>query len=186
MSSSQAAPRCVKRGILFVGACLAPVLLAGCGYFDQPPVAAFRITPTSGEVPCSLVFDASESSDPNGGALEYSWAFDDGSQRSGRVVKRVFFSGAGTREVTLTVTATGGSSTASGTFVLRARPPAEVRVGDLVSCFDWVRVGQVTQLGSTEALVSFFRNGHEASGATGWVSRTTRSGRCLWTPNRWC
>ena len=46
---------------------------------DLPPVANFTVTPPSGMAPLEVMFDASASYDPEGGALVYQWDFGDGS-----------------------------------------------------------------------------------------------------------
>ncbi len=40
---------------------------------NQPPVAAIQATPTSGPAPLTVTFDGRSSSDPESGALAYSW-----------------------------------------------------------------------------------------------------------------
>ncbi len=40
---------------------------------NQPPTAAFTATPASGPVPLTVNFNGTSSSDPEGGALTYSW-----------------------------------------------------------------------------------------------------------------
>ncbi len=43
---------------------------------NQPPVAAISAQPTSGTTPLTVQFDAGASSDPEGGALTYTWDLD--------------------------------------------------------------------------------------------------------------
>ncbi len=78
---------------------------------DQPPVAVIRAAPRTGSGPLTVEFSADESVDPEGGLLEYTWNFGDGSQlvRGVSVVSHTY-----TREqtynATLTVTDESGQS----------------------------------------------------------------------------
>ncbi|MCH8963336.1 MAG: PKD domain-containing protein [Planctomycetes bacterium] len=50
---------------------------------NQPPAASFTATPEGGQVPLTVVFDASASSDPDGDDLSYQWNFEDDSSTVG-------------------------------------------------------------------------------------------------------
>jgi len=69
---------------------------------NQLPVARFTTSPSNGEAPLTVRFDASSSSDPDGRIVSYAWTFDDGSSGSGRVVDHTF-DDPGTYSVTLRV-----------------------------------------------------------------------------------
>ena len=62
-------------GILLVGAI---ALLGGCLTQNVAPTASFTATPTSGQAPLAVSFDASASSDPDGTIASYTWNFGDG------------------------------------------------------------------------------------------------------------
>jgi hypothetical protein len=69
-------------------------------------------------------FDASGSCDPDGDALTFAWAFDDGGTATGPVVQHAF-STPGTHSGTVTVTdASGRATTATALVVVSAPPPA--------------------------------------------------------------
>lgn len=92
-------------GLVFLGGCL-----PGQKPEPQAPQAVFSfepITPTVGE---EVVFDASESKDPDGSITEYLWDFGDGAPtESGPIVIHVY-EAAGQYTVKLTVTDDAGLS----------------------------------------------------------------------------
>lgn len=68
----------------------------------ETPVASFTATPITGVAPLTVNFDASESSDPNGDSLTYSWDFGNG-ETSSLVNPSIIFEEIGSFLVTLTV-----------------------------------------------------------------------------------
>ena len=89
------------------------VLLAGCALFNSPPVASFIMAPAAGEVPLTVDFDASGSTDADGNIVSYEWGFGDGNNGTGVTIEHVF-NAADTYTITLTVTDDQGK-TASAT-----------------------------------------------------------------------
>ena len=69
---------------------------------NKAPIAGFSATPTSGMAPLLVSFDASNSSDPDGDNLEYSWNFGDGSSGTGLTIAHEFIN-PGSYEVELVV-----------------------------------------------------------------------------------
>jgi PKD repeat protein len=69
---------------------------------NDPPVAEFSFSPTTGIFPLSVTFDASASWDPDGSIVQYSWDFGDGKAGSGQVVSHPY-ENPGTFSVKLTV-----------------------------------------------------------------------------------
>jgi len=58
---------------------------------NQPPVAVVAVSPGYGPSPLPVTLDASASTDPEGGALEFTWHFGDGTPSvTGAVVSHVF------------------------------------------------------------------------------------------------
>jgi PKD repeat protein len=57
---------------------------------NSAPTANISATPTSGEIPLTVAFDASQSTDSNGDALTYSWDFGDGSTDNGVTVSHTY------------------------------------------------------------------------------------------------
>ncbi|MEU8658545.1 PQQ-dependent sugar dehydrogenase [Actinoplanes philippinensis] len=74
---------------------------------NQTPIARIAADRTSGTAPLTVGFSSSGSSDPEGGALSYSWNFGDGSTSSAASPSHTF-TGNGQRTVTLTVTDPAG------------------------------------------------------------------------------
>lgn len=76
---------------------------------NVPPVASISASTTSGEVPLTVSFDASGSSDSDGSIISYSWNFGDGSTASGQTVSYTY-STAGSYNAVLTVTDNEGAT----------------------------------------------------------------------------
>lgn len=88
---------------------------------NQPPVAASSATPSTGKAPLSVAFSSAGSSDPDGGALSYSWSFDDGTPNSNAANPNHSYVAAGTYHPVLTVTdAQGATASHSSTVVVNA------------------------------------------------------------------
>ena len=80
------------------------------------PLPSFTTTPSSGNAPLTVSFDASGSTDPNGTIASYGWSFGDGGTATGVTATHVF--GVGTFTVTLTVTDNnGGTASTTRTVV---------------------------------------------------------------------
>lgn len=78
------------------------------GVANHPPVAQATASPTSGQPPLSVSFNASASSDPDGDALSFSWNFGDGSTGSGSAPSHTYSSDG---SYTATVTVSDGQLT---------------------------------------------------------------------------
>jgi PKD repeat protein len=83
---------------------------------NQPPVAAFTATPTSGTVPLTVAFSAAGSSDPDGSIASYQWTFGDGSTGSGVTASHVY-AAAGSYTAQLQVTDNLGASSSKSVVV---------------------------------------------------------------------
>ncbi len=73
----------------------------------QRPVATFIASPTSGYVPLTVHFNASNSYDPDGTIVSYDWGFGDGITANGEVVDHIY-SNTGTYTAKLVVTDNDG------------------------------------------------------------------------------
>lgn len=97
------------------------VLLTGCG--NLSPVASFTCTPSSGQSPLTVSFNASSSHDSDGTIVSYQWTFGDGSNGTGMTASHIYTTtGNHTYSVTLTVTDDDGSQ-ATATHVVSVTPP---------------------------------------------------------------
>ena len=75
---------------------------------NMAPDASFTATPTSGDEPLNVSFDASASSDEDGTIASYDWDFGDGTTGTGVTTSNTFTAGEYT--VTLTVTDNNGAT----------------------------------------------------------------------------
>ena len=78
-----------------------------------PPTASFTATPSAGQPPLAVAFDASASSDAEGPIASYAWDFGDGTTASGATAEHTY-TAAGSFTATLTVT-DGAGQTATTT-----------------------------------------------------------------------
>jgi hypothetical protein len=88
---------------------------------QRAPVAVANVTTLQPATDQPVRFDASESCDPDGDALSYVWAFDDGSVAAG-VTRERGFSRAGLHFAAVTVTDSTGRSTTAVAAVRVTRP----------------------------------------------------------------
>ena len=70
---------------------------------NEPPVASFTATPTSGLAPLTVNFDATDSSDSDGSISSYAWSSSDGQAATG-INASFTYVDAGEKTITLTVT----------------------------------------------------------------------------------
>jgi len=89
---------------------------------NNPPSASFTASPTSGQAPLTVSFNASSSSDSDGTITSYAWAFGDGGSSSGVTTSHTYNS-AGAYIAQLTVTDDDGATdTATQTIAVSAAP----------------------------------------------------------------
>jgi PKD repeat protein len=128
------------RGLLVGITCLALYACGGGGGGgggDEPnaaPIVRFTATPTCGQAPMTVSFDASGSVDADGSITSYSWIFGDGSSGTGATISPVYVTDNDGASATLTVPIT----TIAGPL------PANVTVGGTV---DFERVPFSADLG---------------------------------------
>ncbi|HVR75825.1 MAG TPA: PKD domain-containing protein, partial [Planctomycetota bacterium] len=88
---------------------------------NLPPIAAFGAEPPSGPAPLAVVFDASESRDPDGAISSHDWNFGDGSSGEGETVVHTF-SSPGAYRVTLRVTDGVGAIGLAAVTIVATQP----------------------------------------------------------------
>jgi PKD repeat protein len=76
---------------------------------NQPPVAQFSVSPSSGSVGVTFSFNAGSSYDPDGSIVGYQWSFGDGTSGSGVTAGHAYAS-PGTYTIRLTVIDNDGAS----------------------------------------------------------------------------
>jgi PKD repeat protein len=123
----------------------------GDGVFEkkrelQLPRPSFTYSPVSPTVGQIITFDASGSSDPDGGIISYHWDFGDGTTGAGKVVEHTFGL-AGNYTVTLTVTDNHGVVNSSS--VVKALAPP-------VPPINWALIGGIIAAVVVVGLVALF------------------------------
>ncbi|MEZ4415818.1 MAG: trypsin-like serine protease [Gemmatimonadota bacterium] len=89
---------------------------------NQPPVARFSATPTSGDAPLPVSFDATASADPDGTLAGYAWTFGDGGTGTGATTTHTYGT-PGQYTARLVVTdARGAADTASTGITVNTAP----------------------------------------------------------------
>jgi len=90
---------------------------------NQPPTAAFSVSPPQGTVGQPLLFDASGAADPDGWIVSYTWDFGDGTGGGGVQATHAYAS-PGTYTARLTVGDNQGLSASSSAIVSVSAPGA--------------------------------------------------------------
>lgn len=109
---------------------------------NQPPTAAFTVSPTGGAVGTLFTFNAAASYDPDGSIVGYQWEFGDGLFGSG-VTAQHAYSSSGTFTARLTVTDNGSASdTATRSIAVQAAGLPDLVVQSMVHSPTSPTIGQ--------------------------------------------
>lgn len=110
---------------------------------NQAPRAVALATPTSGDTPLPVQFDATQSSDPDGGALTYAWDTDGDGQfdDSDTALQRWTYGTPGVYNVGLRVTDPQGASSTDTVAITAGNTPPVATIASPSPGVRW-RVGQ--------------------------------------------
>ena len=112
-------------GALLMGAL---ALLTGCFLLNSPPVASFTRSPSFGQSPLAVYFNATASADPDGTIATYDWSFGDGTSGMGKTTTHTYES-LGTYAARLIVTDDRGAKDSTIRMVVVERTNEEIPVG---------------------------------------------------------
>jgi len=146
---------------------------------NNPPIANFTLTPTTGEAPLTVELDASASSDPDGHIIGYQWEAN-GETQTGQAT-RLTFAKDGNYTITLTVIDNKGvRDTLQKSVIVNDNPPPTARfsiepsvvgtvpytvtvdasdaydAGGFIETYTWQTSDGQTQTGGSEAIVADF------------------------------
>jgi glucose/arabinose dehydrogenase len=111
---------------------------------NEPPLAVATADHTNGEAPFTVRFDGSQSSDPEGGALQFAWDLDgDGAYDDSKDASPTFtYTNPGNYRVRLRVTDAGGASSVASLTISAANTPPSATIQSPVATLTW-KVGDV-------------------------------------------
>jgi uncharacterized repeat protein (TIGR01451 family) len=97
---------------------------------NEPPTAAFSVTPASGEAPLTVALDGSASTDTDGNIASYAWTASDGQTAEGQNAE-LTFNEAGDYTITLEVT-DNDDATDSATKNVKVEPAGEYTASGII------------------------------------------------------
>ena len=117
---------------------------------NQPPVATFTATPSSGSAPLQVDFDAGASTDPNNDNLTYAWDLDGDGQYNDAtgVTASTTYNTMGNVDVGLKVTDSGGLSDTTTRTVSVDNGPPQVTIDTPSPALTW-KVGDAISFSGT-------------------------------------
>ncbi len=148
---------------------------------NNPPNAAITATPTSGDAPLLVNFDASGSSDPENDPLTYDWDFGNGATSTGETTSYTYNT-PGVYTVTLTVTDTSSNTSIATTNITvidnTPQPPTAIITtnttsGEAPLAVTFDGSGSTDPNGETLTYTWDFGDGNTATGATASNTYTT-------------
>lgn len=165
-----------KKILLSVFAISLILVLASCGVVpNQSPIASFIASPTSGVVPLEVFFNASNSYDPDGTIISYTWDFKDGSTGNGQTISHTFTSN-GSYNVKLTVADDEGVTDSTTKLITVTEPPNQSPIASFTASPD---SGVVPLEVSFDASGSYDPDGNIVSYAWDFKDGDTGSGEIV-------
>lgn len=166
--------------LLMMTGFLVAILLGGCVTHVLLPIAAFTFTPTSGDSPLIITFDASASQSPNGTVSLYVWDFGDGTTGQGMMTSHLYQTEvAQTFTVTLTITDhLGQQDSVSADVSVEATPdkPATAASVEFVWPFHFDASGD-DAANLNDEYFTLQNTGDEAVDLSGWTVENERGVR---------
>lgn len=158
--------------ILAVGWLL--ITLGGCVQPNSPPIARFTRSPSSGEVPLFVSFNATSSSDGDGYIDSYSWSYGDGATGTG-ITSAHTYTAAGTYAATLTVRDNDGAAdsithTVSASAASTPSPPSPTPGVDYS-----VTAGQILDEFDANEIAATMKYQNKTIAVSGYVNNTGMS-----------
>jgi len=140
-------------------------------FINEPPVASFTESAETVYTEEVIVFNASESYDPDGNITSYFWDFGDGTNGTGAVVEHAYADD-GVYNVTLTVTDDlGATDTATATKTVLNRPPTAsfTESAETVYVNETITFNASASYDSDGFIVSYYWDFGDGTNATGVV-----------------
>jgi PKD repeat protein len=138
---------------------------------NKLPTVSITASPTRGQVPLTVSFNGSASSDPDGQITAYAWQFGDGGTASTATASHQYRA-AGTYTAKLTVTDDSGASVSTTRTITASAPAPKLKAGKLT-------VGKAVA-GKAFTVSTTVKNAKTGKGVKGQVSCTGKlNGKAL-------
>jgi PKD repeat protein len=116
-----------------------PIIVSEPVAINEKPTAVISVDLTKGNVPLTVSFDGSQSFDPDGSIVMYSWDFGDGTTGSGEAIKHTY-PNLGLYTVTLQVTDDKGETSTATKEIDCTLPLPNIEMGEVTIDHEWVKV----------------------------------------------
>ena len=120
-----------------------PIIVLGTVAPNKKPIAVISTDSIEGNVPLSLSFDGSQSSDPDGSIVRYDWNFGDGTIGTGPSVQHTYTDAALYTMSLQVIDNIGGTATITREIICNTVAPGTIptfEVGEISIDHEWVNV----------------------------------------------